>query len=100
MRIMIADERMKGYLQFARNVLEERPLGVTSVLHIVARKLNEVRLDNVINLISHPLRNLIIWTFRGLEMKVTRPNESHWFCTHNAASIQLFLLGFSTPYEL
>jgi len=83
-RIMIADERMEGYPQFARDVLEERPLGVTSVLHIVARKLNEVRLDNIVNFISHPLRNLIIGTFRGFKMKVTRTNESHWFLTNNA----------------
>src|ERR1044072_1046618 len=92
---------MKRYLQFARDVLEEGPLGVTSVLHIVACKLNEVRLDNVINFISHPLRNLIIWTFRSFEMKLIRPNESHWFCTHNAPPFTgYFLLGFSTPHEL
>ena len=79
MRVMIADERVQGHLQFVGHVFEKRPLVVAGVLHIVAGELDEVRLDKIVDFIRHPMRGLVVGTVLEFEMKIARPNKDNRF---------------------
>ena len=82
MRIVIADQRMPRHGEARRHFIEQRPLRIAGVLHIVAGELHEVRTDQRRDFVGHPKRGGVIVATGDIEVQVARPDEGDSVAGH------------------